>query len=235
MTRRAFEWSKESEEYFFKTTNEERKNAMSNAFINRDWDAFYWMFNHGIHPNDVSYDMLWDAVRLEDEDAVSKLLALNYDVHRLDDIAFRDAVKTGNKKIVIMLKEAGANPRAVNDDSMSIAAANGDVIMIRLLKSWGVPAEGWKNDPLLRATESNSKEAVKELLKLGATLDDEEGFYLPIRAAINRGYRDTGEVLLKNLKDVPQVIDSLDKKSAYLPENWKSIIDNWLLTLALKI
>ena len=228
-----FAWSDEEKSYFLEASKEERCNAMANAFLARDWDAFNWMLDKGIHPNDVPYDMVWDAVRKQDEEAVKRLLALQYDVHRVDDVAFRDAVRLGNSVLVQLLKQAGADPRAVNDESMSLAAERGDVAMIRQLRSWGVPVEGWKNDPLVRAAEAGSKEAVKELLRLGASLEDKEGHYLPVRAAIRRNDQDLGKILLKHLKNVPEVMEKLDDASAFLPEDWRHRIERWRLSMAM--
>jgi ankyrin repeat protein len=228
-----FSWSDDEKTYFLEASVEERRNAMANAFLARDWEAFQWMLGKGIHPNDVAYDMLWDAVRKQDEDAVRRLLALNYDVHRVDDVAFRDAVRLGNSTLAQLLKQAGADPRAVNDESMSLAAERGDVLMIRQLRSWGVPAEGWKNDPLVRATEAGSRDAVKELLRLGATLEDKEGHYLPVRAAIRRNDTDLGKLLLKHLKNIPDVLDKLEEASAFLPDDWRHRVERWRLALAM--
>lgn len=229
----SFNWTQNEQEYFATASLEEKRIAMANAFIARDWMAFEWMMARGVNPNDVPYDMLWDAVRKEDLEAVKRLLAVNYNVHAIDDVAFRDAVRLGNMDIAKLLQAAGANVRAVNDESMSLAAERGDAVMIRQLRAWGVPAVGWKNDPLVRAAEVGSIESVKELLRLGATLEDEEGYYLPVRAAIRQNDEEMGKLIMKNLKKVDDVIDAMQLHEAFLPDDWKQMVDRWRLAIAL--
>jgi ankyrin repeat protein len=228
-----FNWGESEKAYFNTATKEERNNALANAFLARDWGVFDWIVSQGVHPNEVSYDMLWDAVRKQDEDAVKRLLVLKYDVHRVDDVAFRDAVRLGYMSIAKLLHAAGADPHAVNDDAMSLAAQRGDVAMIRQLRSWGVMVSGWKNDPLIRAAEHGHLDAVKELIKQGAKVEDEEGFYLPLRAALRRNDDAMGRCLLKNLspKAIEDMLERFEDASAYLPEDWEPTIERWRLTI----
>ena len=234
MINQTFEWGTTEKEYFFKASPEEKKNAAKNACLARNWEAFEWIVNNGFDINSLSYELLWDAVRKEDVFAVKKLIELNFNVHRVDDVAFRDAVRLGNTTIMKLLFTAGANIHAVNDESMSLAAERGDVYLIRQLAQWGVPATGWKNDPLVRAAENQHVEATKELLKLGATLDDEEKNYLPIKAAIRQNNAELGQILLKSINSVSDVVESIEESSSLLPENWKEIINHWHLSLAIK-
>lgn len=229
-----FNWNDAEQAYFETASQEERRIAMANAFLARDWNAFEWILKKGINPNEVPYDMLWDSVRKQDVDAVRKLLAYGCNVHVIDDVAFRDAVRLGNMEIASILKEAGADVHAVNDEAMSLAAEQGDATMIRQLRAWGVPASGWKNDPLVRAAEGGSVESVKELIRLGATLEDEEGYFLPVRAAIRQNNEEMGKLIVRNMKKTDEVIAAIEESDAFLPDDWKQKIERWRLAVSLE-
>jgi Ankyrin repeats (3 copies) len=230
-----FIWGESERNYFLnESTSEEKQTALANAFVYKDWDAFEWIVSKGVKPNDVRYEMLWEAVQRQDVNAVSKLIAHGCDVHRVDDVAFRDAIRANNLEIAKMLREAGADIHAVNNEALSAAAENGHVQAVRLLCSWGVPATGFKNDPLIRAAEHGHTETAKELIRLGASVEDDAGNYLSLRAAIKQNNAEVGVLILGKLANVEEALESLGESDAYLPDDWKLRIEHWRLSASMK-
>lgn len=223
--------------YFKQATHKEKQNALVHSFLSRDWNSFSWMLQNGISLNDITYEILWDAVLRNDASAVEKLIAAGVDVNRVDGIAFREAIRLGNIEIAELLFNAGADPKVVNNQAMSIAAEGGNVQAISKLCSWGVPASGWNNDPICRAAENGHIAAVECLLKNGASLEDEDGnpLTLPIRSAIKNNNQELGKLIISALdrEKIIKVLKVLEETDGYLPDDWSQRVEYWRLMLSM--
>ena len=227
-------WTEEEERYFEKNADEKEKmTALENAFEAQAWSVVDWIVARGVNPQNSYGYMVWDAVKGQDLGLLKKLISYNCNVRLIEDVAFRDAVKLKSLEMAKVLKEAGADPKAVNSTAMTLAAENNDVAMIKQLAEWGVSYFGWQNEPLISAVGKGAMDAAKLLVEMGANFEDEKEFYMPIRYTLCEDNEDMGKFVLKHTKNIEEVMTRLETFDAYLPENWKIKLDKWRLSMTI--
>ncbi|KAJ7509568.1 ankyrin repeat-containing domain protein [Mycena galericulata] len=137
---------------------------------------------------------LW-AVASDKPHIVAKLLSPPHSINLSGGAGLDIATKAGNKEIVALLLEAGADPATPWDQdgrqALHLAARNNDLEMMKLLLDHGAPIDdqwgpdGWRQNALHFACLEENIEMIDLLLSRGADLEIHGTFGTALGVAVH--------------------------------------------------
>ena len=120
-----------------------------------------------------SNDRLFYGAQHGYNELVKATLQNGANIHDVNDVPLRVAVRNGYTETVKLLLDRGADIHALNDAALSLAAENGHTETVKLLLDRGARIHAFNDNALYWAAEYGNTETVKVLLAHGATITPE--------------------------------------------------------------